>query len=105
MGLKIKPRMNTNEHEEICQKTFPQMAQIGISRENLSAKICAICGRVSTREIKIRAAHKIMAARTTQFALLVDQLMPTLQAKPPVLAGNILGRSKTGILTKIVRKI
>ena len=30
-----------------------------------------------------------MAARTTQLALLVDQLMPALQAKPPVLAGNI----------------
>ena len=33
-----------------------------------------------------------MAARTTQLALLVDQLMPALQTKPPVLAGNVLGR-------------
>jgi hypothetical protein len=57
-------------------------------------------------EIKIRAAHEIMAARTTQLALLVDQLMPALQAKPPMLAGNIfVGRSGTGILTKIVRGI
>ena len=30
-----------------------------------------------------------MAAGTTQFALLVDQLMPALQTEPPVLAGNI----------------
>jgi len=28
-------------------------------------------------------------ARTTQLALLVDQLMPALQAKPPMLAGNV----------------
>src|SRR5450755_2097006 len=43
-------------------------------------------------EIKIRAAHEIMAARTTQLALLIDQLMPALQAKPPMLAGNVFIR-------------
>src|ERR1017187_6473870 len=31
-----------------------------------------------------------MAARKTQLALLVDQLMPALQAKPPMLAGNVI---------------
>jgi hypothetical protein len=47
-----------------------------------------------------------MAARTPQLALLVDQLMPALQAKPPVLAGNVfVRRIGTGILTKIVRGI
>ena len=33
-----------------------------------------------------------MAARTTQLALLVDQLMPALQTKPPMLAGNVFRR-------------
>jgi hypothetical protein len=55
-----------------------------------SAKICVICGRFSAREIEIRAAHEIMAVRTTQLALFVDQLMPALQAKLPVFAGNVL---------------
>jgi hypothetical protein len=43
----------------------------------------------SPREIKIRAAHEIMAARTAQLALLIDQLVPALWTKPPVLAGYI----------------
>jgi hypothetical protein len=55
----------------------------------LSAKICEICGRFSVGEIEIRAAHEIMAARATQLALLIDQLMPALQAITPMLAGNI----------------
>jgi hypothetical protein len=39
-----------------------------------------------------------MAARTTQLALLVDQLMPALRTKPPMLAGNVFaGRRGTGI--------
>jgi hypothetical protein len=38
-----------------------------------------------------------MAARATQLALLVDQFMPALQAKPPVLAGNVFGRSDASI--------
>jgi hypothetical protein len=46
----------------------------------------------SSREIKIRAAHEIMAARTTQLAFLVDQFMSALRTKPPVLAGNIFTR-------------
>jgi len=48
--------------------------------------------RVSPGEIEIRAAHEIMAARTAQLALLVDQLMSALRAKPPVLAGNVFVR-------------
>src|ERR1039457_7661469 len=31
-----------------------------------------------------------MAVRTPQLALLVDQLMPATQAKPPMLAGNVI---------------
>jgi hypothetical protein len=41
------------------------------------------------RKIEIRATHKIMTARTTQFAFLVDQFMAALRTKPPVLAGNV----------------
>ncbi len=52
MGLKIKPRMNTNEHEEIFQKDFQQMAQIGISRKDISAKICVICGLFLVRSVR-----------------------------------------------------
>jgi hypothetical protein len=33
-----------------------------------------------------------MAARTTQLALFIDQLMPALQTKPPMLAGNVFAR-------------
>jgi hypothetical protein len=53
------------------------------------ALIRAIRVKNSPGKIKIRAAHEIMAARTSQFALLVDQLMPALRTKPPVLAGYI----------------
>jgi hypothetical protein len=57
-------------------------------------------------EIEIRAAHEIMAARTTQLALLIDQLLPALQAKPPMLSGNVwVRRNGTGILTKMVGRI
>jgi len=40
-----------------------------------------------------------MAARTAQLALLVDQLVPALRTKPPVLAGNIFARRRgaTGV--------
>ena len=48
----------------------------------------------SVGEIKIRAAHEIMAARTTQLALLVDQLMPALRTPPPMLAGNVFVRRR-----------
>jgi len=55
------------------------------------------------REIKIRAAHEIMAARTAQLALFVDQLMTALRTISPVLAGNVfVGRRETGVLMKIV---
>ena len=44
-----------------------------------------------TREIKIRAAHEVMAARAAQLALFVDQLMTALRTIPPMLAGNVFG--------------
>ena len=53
--------------------------------------------KFSTREIEIRAAHEIMGARATQLALLVDQLMPALQAKPPVLARNVFVRRRGAV--------
>jgi len=37
-----------------------------------------------------------MAARATQLALLVDQLMPALQAKPPVFAWTFVKQSRAG---------
>jgi hypothetical protein len=46
-----------------------------------------------------------MAARTTQLALLVDQLMSALQAITPMLAGKVFSGNGTGILTKIVSGI
>jgi hypothetical protein len=55
-------------------------------------EITAAVKLLSGRKIEIRAAHEIMAARTTQLAFLVDQLMPALQAKPPMLAGNVFVR-------------
>jgi len=40
-----------------------------------------------------------MAAWTTQFALLVDQLMPALRTPPPMLAGNVFVRRRgTGFI-------
>jgi hypothetical protein len=42
-----------------------------------------------TRNIKIRAAHEIMAARAAQLALFVDQLMTALRTISPVLAGDV----------------
>jgi len=56
--------------------------------------VCADSKMESVCEIKIRAAHEIMAARTTQFAFLIDQLMSALQAKPPMFAGNIFVRRR-----------
>jgi membrane protein DedA with SNARE-associated domain len=44
--------------------------------------------KFSSGEIKIRAAHEIMAARTTQLAFLIDQFMPALRTPAPMLAGN-----------------
>ena len=39
-----------------------------------------------------------MTARTAQLALLVDQLVPALRTKPPVLAGNVFaGRRGAGL--------
>jgi hypothetical protein len=51
--------------------------------------MCFIRGKKLVREIEVRAAHEIVAARTPQLALLVDQLMPALQTITPVLAGNV----------------
>jgi hypothetical protein len=39
---------------------------------------------VLTGEIKIRATHKIMASRTTELALFVDQFVPATQTITPV---------------------
>jgi len=62
--------------------------------------------RVWLAKSKSKQLMKLMAARTTQLAFLVDQLMPALQTKPPVLAGNVfVRRSGTDILTKIVGRI
>ena len=61
------------------------------TREHGSPRLASgvqLC-RLLTREIEIRAAHEVMAARTTQLALLVDQLMPALRTPAPVLAGNV----------------
>jgi membrane protein DedA with SNARE-associated domain len=58
-----------------------------------------------TRKIKIRAAHEVMAARTTELALLVDQFVPALRTISPMFAGNVfVGRRGAGVLMKIVRR-
>ena len=80
------------------------MTQILFSAKGSSAKIGVICGRSSACEIEIRTAHEIMAARATQLALLVDQLMPALQTIPPVLAGNIFGRPHGTTLAFVLLK-
>jgi hypothetical protein len=74
------------------------MTQILFSAKSLSAKICVICGRFSVCRIEIRAAHEIMAARTTQLALLVDQFATAFRTKPPVLAGSVfVARHRAGV--------
>jgi hypothetical protein len=41
-----------------------------------------------------------MAARAAQLAFLVDQLMPALKAKPPMLARNVFARRRgAGVAT------
>jgi hypothetical protein len=57
--------------------------------------------RVPAGEIKIRAAHEIMAARTTPLALLVDQRMLALRTPAPAPAANYFVRwRKTGIVCR-----
>jgi hypothetical protein len=53
--------------------------------------------RLSPGEIKIRTAHEIMAARTAQLALFIDQLVPAAQAVTPVFAGVVSRRSWAGV--------
>jgi hypothetical protein len=82
-------RMNTKKFSSLTQ--IPQIFtdcqnEIFYSVPIREIHVCLVC------EIEIRAAQEIMAARTTQLALLVDQLMPALQTKLPVLAGNVFGR-------------
>jgi hypothetical protein len=60
-----------------------------LQEEGFLRKSAQSAGIRSGCEIKIRAAHEIMAARTTQLALLIDQLVAALQAKPPMLSGNV----------------
>jgi len=58
----------------------------------------------SVGEIEIRTAHEVVAARTTQLALLVDQLMPALRTKPPMLAGNVfVGRCGATVFCGFLR--
>jgi hypothetical protein len=84
--------MNANEHEEIsCFDTDgTNFHRLPKPHPFSSVSIREI--RVSSSEIEIRTAHKIMAARTAQFALLVDQFMSATRAKPPMLAGLVRGR-------------
>jgi hypothetical protein len=77
-------------------------AQILFSARGSPAKVRVICGRFSVCEIEIRAAHEIMAARAAQLALLINQLVPALRTKPPVLARNVfVPRHAAGIFGRI----
>jgi hypothetical protein len=67
-----------------CLHEFHELARM---------KIILMNSRLA-REIEIRAAHEIMAARAAQLAFLIDQLVPALRTKPPVLAGNIFVRRR-----------
>jgi len=58
-----------------------------------------------TRKIKIRAAHEVMAARATELALFVDQLVTALRTISPVFTGNVfVGRCGAGVLMKIASR-
>src|SRR5208282_1145621 len=75
------------------KKFLTRISQIFTDCPNSFFNPCQSVQSVSSiGEIEIRAAHEVMAARATQLALLVDQLMPALQTKPPMLAGNIFVR-------------
>src|ERR1017187_2881860 len=54
-----------------------------------SRQFAEFADQISTGEIEIRAAHEVVAARAAQLALLVDQLVPALRTKPPMLAGYV----------------
>jgi hypothetical protein len=93
--------MDTDEHEEnlfhakVAKRAKKKILPSSPSRSSRDPSVC---------EIEIRAAHEIMAARTTQLALLVDQLMPALQTKPPMLAGNVfVGSRGAGIVRNVGR--
>jgi hypothetical protein len=86
----LKKKISREGREVREEKLLPSSS----SRSSHDSSVC---------EIEIRAAHEIMAARTTQLALLVDQLAPALQTKPPMLAGNIfVGRRGTSIVLQII---
>jgi hypothetical protein len=95
MGREFSHRLNTDE-TQILKKKF-QICHRDAEAQRMemnfftSVSLC-LCGQSSVCEIEIRTTHEIMAARTTQLALLVDQLMPALQTKSPMLAGNIFVR-------------
>jgi hypothetical protein len=77
-------------------------AKAGRPRVNFTFVPFAFCARHSTGEIEIRTAHETMAARTTQLAILIDQLVTAPKAKLPVLAGNIFVlRYRTGVIGKL----
>jgi hypothetical protein len=99
--------LNTDETQILKKKSdFATETQRRRERKRfLTSVSLRLYGQSSICEIEIRAAHEIMAARTTQLALLVDQLMSALQAITPMLAGKVFSGNGTGILTKIVSGI
>ena len=53
--------------------------------------------------VKIGTAHEIMATGTSQFALLVDQFMSTLQTIAPMLSLALIGlANRTFVATFVV---
>jgi hypothetical protein len=65
-----------------------------------------VSGRNLHGEIEVRAAHEVMATRTAQLALFIDQFMPALQAIPPMFTGHVLARRKrTSCLGTIWRMV
>jgi hypothetical protein len=78
--VKAGPTRRFHEHELRAESEFGAPSNIGL-RPNL------------TRKIKIRAAHEVMAARTTELALLVEQLVAALRTISPVFPGkHFVGR-------------
>jgi hypothetical protein len=81
----------------MATEKFTRISRISTNENGANKFVLIRAIRISTCEIKIRATHKIMAARTTQFAFLVDQLVAALRTKPPVLAGDVFGRSLASV--------
>jgi hypothetical protein len=91
MEVKAGPTRRFHEHELRAESEFGAPSNIGL-RPNL------------TRKIKIRAAYEVMAARPTELALLVEQLVAALRTISPVFPGNVFfGRGGAKILTRVAR--